>query len=109
MRFSSTGSTAMMRAAPAIRAPWMTAWPTPPQPTTATLEPGTILAVLTAAPTPVVTPQPMSASCSSGRSVSTLMSEISSQVIMSEKVPSPVIVRRGVPSLRVARGTPMTA
>ena len=69
LRFSSTGSMAMMRAAPAMRAPWITAWPTPPHPMTATIEPGSTCAVLSAAPTPVVTPQPMSASCSSGRSV----------------------------------------
>ena len=39
-RFNATGSMAMMRAAPAMRAPWITAWPTPPQPITATIEPG---------------------------------------------------------------------
>ena len=66
LRFSSTGSMAKMRDAPAMRAPWMTDWPTPPQPMTATVEPGWTFAVLSAAPTPVVTPQPMSASCSSG-------------------------------------------
>src|SRR5438270_13226047 len=65
LRFSSTGSMAKVREAPAMRAPWMTAWPTPPQPMTATVEPGLTCAVLRAAPTPVVTPQPMSASCSS--------------------------------------------
>ena len=34
------GSMAMMVEAPAIRAPWATDWPTPPQPMTATAEPG---------------------------------------------------------------------
>ena len=67
LRFISTGSMAKMRDAPAMRAPWMTAWPTPPQPMTATVEPGSTLAVLRAAPTPVVTPQPMRASCSAGQ------------------------------------------
>ena len=65
----------MMRDAPAMRAPWMTAVPTPPQPRTATVEPGRTSAVLSAAPTPVVTPQPISESCSAGTSVSTLTSE----------------------------------
>ena len=58
--FASTRSTATISAAPAIRAPWMAAMPTPPQPNTTTDEPGATLAVLMAAPTPVVTPQPMS-------------------------------------------------
>src|SRR5919197_6512969 len=44
----------------------MTLSPTPPQPNTATDEPGTTLAVLKTAPTPVVTPQPTSAARSSG-------------------------------------------
>jgi hypothetical protein len=38
--------------APAIRAPWSAESPTPPQPITATLLPGAIFAVLSAAPTP---------------------------------------------------------
>ena len=42
--------------------------PTPPQPKTATVEPGSTFAVLSAAPTPVVTPQPISAARSSGMS-----------------------------------------
>ena len=42
--------------------------PTPPQPQTATVEPGRTAAVLTAAPTPVVTPQPMRAADSKGTS-----------------------------------------
>ena len=43
--------------------------------------PGLTCAVLSAAPTPVVTPQPMSASCSSGRSVSTFTTDASSTVM----------------------------
>ena len=42
-----------------VRAPWMADSPTPPAPNTATVEPGSTLAVLSTAPTPVVTPQPM--------------------------------------------------
>ena len=71
-RLSGAVSTATIRVAPAMRAPWTTDWPTPPQPSTATDDPGHTAAVLSTAPTPVVTPQPMSASCSSGRSVSHL-------------------------------------
>ena len=92
-----------------MRAPWITDWPTPPQPITATVSPAFTFAVLRAAPTPVVTPQPMSASCSSGTSVSIFTSDISSHVIMSANVPRPVIAMSGVPSPRVARGAPITA
>ena len=81
----------MIREAPAIRAPWMTAWPTPPQPMTATVAPGCTCAVLSAAPTPVVTPQPMSASWSSVTLVSILTIDDWSQVIASANVPRPVM------------------
>ena len=49
-------------------------------------------AVLSAAPTPVVTPQPISASWSSGTLVSILTIDDSSHVIVSANVPRPVIV-----------------
>ena len=94
----------MMRAAPAMRAPCTTAWPTPPQPSTATVEPGWTAAVLSAAPTPVVTPQPISASCSSGTSPLDLTTECSLVVTASAKVPSPVMQMYGEPSERVPRG-----
>src|SRR5262249_18829673 len=42
--------------------------PTPPQPNTATIDPGATRAVFNAAPTPVVTPQPIKAARSNGRS-----------------------------------------
>ena len=90
-----------MRDAPAIRAPWSTDWPTPPQPITVTVEPGLMPAVFSAAPTPVVTPQPMSASCSDGRSVSTFTNIDSSTVISSAKVPRPLIPMTLLPSGRV--------
>ena len=61
-------STAMTLPAPAMAAPWMQLRPMPPQPITATVEPGSTLAVLNTAPTPVVTPQPISAARSSGMS-----------------------------------------
>ena len=94
----------MMRAAPAMRAPWSTDWPTPPQPMTATVDPGRTRAVLSAAPTPVVTPQPIRASCSGGRSVSTLTTEDSSTVIASAKVPRPVMQLAWLPSERRTLG-----
>src|SRR5262245_22880541 len=75
--------------APAMRAPWITDWPTPPQPITATLEPGLTPAVLSAAPTPVVTPQPSSANSSSARSVSTATTDASSTTITSANDPQP--------------------
>ena len=58
---------------------------------TAGVEPGSTPAVLSAAPTPVVTPQPMSASCSSGRLVLTLTIEDSLHVMVSANVPRPVM------------------
>ena len=64
----STTSTAMIMPAPAMRAPWIAARPTPPAPNTATVAPGSTRAVLSTAPTPVVTPQPISAARSSGMS-----------------------------------------
>jgi len=59
--------------------------------------------VLSAAPTPVVTPHPMSASCASGISVSTRTTEDSSTVITSANVPRPVMQKYGLPSGRVPR------
>ena len=84
-RRGACGSTATIVAAPAMRAPWITDWPTPPQPITATLAPGVTPAVLNAAPSPVVTPHPRSASSSSGRSVSTATTEASSTTIASRE------------------------
>ena len=66
----SRRSTATISAAPATRAPWMAEMPTPPQPNTTTVEPGSTLAVLMAAPTPVMTPQPISEAISSGTEAS---------------------------------------
>ena len=48
----------MIMLAPTSLAPWMTFRPMPPRPNTMTFEPGSTLAVLVTAPTPVVTPQP---------------------------------------------------
>ncbi len=64
----SLTSTAMILAAPDRLAPWITFRPTPPQPMTATALPACTAAVLMTAPTPVITPQPMSAALSRGMS-----------------------------------------
>ena len=58
----------------------------------ATVDPGSTPAVLSAAPTPVVMPQPISASWSSGTLVSIFTIDDSSQVMVSAKVPRPVMV-----------------
>ena len=52
-------STPMIMSAPASRSPWMTLSPMPPSPKTIALAPSSTFAVLSTAPTPVVTPQPM--------------------------------------------------
>ena len=69
LSFAGEVSIAMIRPAPAIAAPLMAASPTPPQPMTATVSPGRTWLVWITAPTPVVTPQPISAARSSGMSL----------------------------------------
>ena len=59
--FDGCVSMAMIRSAPASAAPFTADSPTPPQPITATVEPGSTFAALNTAPTPVITPQPTSA------------------------------------------------
>ena len=63
---ASLVSTATIVAAPAMAQPCTALSPTPPAPKTTQVEPGATLAVLIAAPTPVMTPQPTSAQRSSG-------------------------------------------
>ncbi len=92
-----------------MRAPWTTDWPTPPQPITATLEPGCTPAVLKTAPNPVVTPQPSRASCSSARSVVTATIEASSTTIASANVPQPHTAVAVRPSGRAKRRAASTA
>ena len=107
-RRAAAGSTATIVAAPAMRAPWTTDCPTPPQPMTATLDPGCTPAVFSAAPRPVVTPQPSSASWSSARSVCTGTIDASSTTIASANVPQPhtaVAVRPSGNSNRSAAST----
>ena len=81
----SRRSTAMMVVALARAAPMMTLMPTPPQPTTATLLPGVTLALLTTAPTPVGTQQPMSAAWGMGVGISMGTQPISGTTAYSAK------------------------
>jgi len=67
----------------------MAEMPTPPQPKTTTDEPGVTLAVLIAAPTPVMTPQPMSDAISSGTVGSMGTTACCGRTISSAKVPVP--------------------
>ena len=87
--FLSKTSTAIIWRAPAILAPWIADPPTPPAPKTATVAPGGILAVVSAAPKPVVTPHPISAIRSSGRSSSIFTTAVSSTIAAWAKPPAP--------------------
>ena len=80
----------MIRSAPAITAPMITARPMPPRPKTATLLPGSTLAVLRTAPMPVVTPQPSRHTFSSGASLGIFARAISGTTVYSEKVEVPM-------------------
>src|SRR5438477_11324318 len=84
----------------------MTERPTPPQPKTATLEPGWTFAVLNTAPTPVVTPQPTSAATSSGIFASILIRFSADTVAYSAIAPQPEKMPRGLPEPSCARGFP---
>ena len=75
----------MIRSAPASAAPLTADRPTPPQPITATVAPGSTLAALNTAPTPVMTPQPTSAARSSGMSSSIFTIAFSCTSICSPK------------------------
>ena len=87
--FPSWRSTATIADAPAILAPCIAAIPTPPAPTTRTDDPGVTFAVFSAAPTPVVTPQPISAAISRGMSLSIFTVAIAGTIVSSAKVPHP--------------------
>ncbi len=99
-------STAMIRPAPAMRAPWMTLRPTPPQPMTATVSPGEMSAVFMAAPTPVRTPQPMRAADCSGTSSGILTVLMAGTMASLAKVPQNAIWPSSVPSEVVNRFEP---
>src|SRR5918998_250564 len=84
----------------------MTDKPTPPQPKTATDEPGSTLAVLKTAPTPVVTPQPTSAAQSS-RILGSILIRFSAETVAYSAIdPQPEKMPRGAPLASRARGVP---
>jgi hypothetical protein len=87
--------------APASAAAWMAASPTPPQPNTATVSPGRTPAVLTIAPNPVITPQPIRQAASGGTAGSTLTAWPAATRQTSAKAPMPMAADSGVPSSRV--------
>ncbi len=95
---SGNTSTATIWRAPARLAPSKAENPTPPSPTTATVEPGETRAVLSTAPTPVSTAQPKSAASSNGNSGSILISECRDTVAYSAKAEQPrmMVMRRTV-------------
>ena len=105
----STRSTATISAAPATRAPWMAAMPTPPQPNTTTDEPGVTLAVLMAAPTPVITPQPTSEAISKGMSSAIFTTPCSGRTIYSANVPVPAKPKRWATPSSMKCGVRMAA
>jgi hypothetical protein len=84
VRFSSTGSTAMMRDAPAWLAPWIALAPMPPTPMTMTTSPGPTCAAFTADPQPVGTAQPSRAATSRGTSLPILIALHSGMTVYSE-------------------------
>ncbi len=88
-RRTATGSTATICAAPHTRAPCTAEMPTPPQPITATDAPGATRAVFSAAPSPVVTPHPISAAISYGTSSGIGTAQLAATTTSSAKVPVP--------------------
>ena len=63
--------------------------PMPPQPITATVEPKTTCAAFVTAPTPVITPQPMSAAFSKEKALSIFTTEASGIVLTEENAETP--------------------
>ena len=84
--------------APAMRQPWRTLRPTPPQPQMAQLVPGRTSAVLIAAPTPVMTPQPIRDALTRGMSLSILMAVFSATTVYSQRPPMEAKGIRSSPS-----------
>ena len=74
--------------------------PTPPQPMTATVAPGSTRAVLITAPTPVITPQPTSAASSYGTSAAIFTAPSSGTTISSAKAPHPASPNAGASPTR---------
>ena len=89
-----------------MRAPCTTFRPTPPQPITATDEPGATFAVLNTAPTPVVTAQPTSAARSNGIVGSILTRLSTCSVAYSAITPQPEKTLSGAPFESFVRSVP---
>src|SRR6267143_627254 len=89
---------------PGFATPTTTA--TPPQPSTATVDPGVTLAVLITAPTPVVTAQPTSAARSSGIFGSMLTRLSPWTVAYSAMTPQPEKTLSGAPRASRVRSVP---
>ena len=85
----SSISTAMMVWAPASRAPATAALPTPPQPMTATESPRLTPPVLMAAPSPAITPQPISPAAKGLAAGSTFTACKASTSVSSQNAPMP--------------------
>jgi len=85
----SSMSTPMMVWAPARRDPSMAASPTPPQPKTATESPRPTPPVFMAAPSPAMTPQPISPATSGWASGLTLVAWPAATSVFSAKAPIP--------------------
>jgi hypothetical protein len=94
-------STAMIVLAPASLAPAIAASPTPPQPNTATDSPRRTAAVLMAAPTPAITPQPSRPAAVAGAAGSTLVHCPACTSVFSTNAPMPSAGLSSVPSARV--------
>ena len=88
----------MIRSAPWSRHPATAPRPTIPAPNTTHVEPGSTLAVLIAAPSPVDRPQANSAARSAGASGETLASAISGITVYSANVLVPMKCRIGCAS-----------
>merc|ERR1719203_48965 len=95
----------IMREAFARTQPWMTERPTPPSPKTAQIDPSVTLEVLSAAPMPVVMPQPRRQAFRGGAFGSILAMEISGRTVYWLKVEVPVKCRIVLP-LHVKREVP---
>ena len=94
-------STPMIVPAPARRAPAIAAFPTPPQPKTATESPRPMPPVYMAAPSPAITPQPRSPATSGRARGSTLVAWPAATSVFSANAPMPSAGASGVPSSRV--------
>ena len=91
-------STAMIVRAPARADAAMAASPTPPQPNTATVSPRPTPPVLTAAPKPAMTPQPIRPAASGRAAGSTFTAWPAATRVFSAKAPMPRAGESGVPS-----------